>query len=375
MKVPTILAILAAVALTSPIHAAPSASPSSASAKNGTLSNDVPDLLSRAAAEFTAQYNEALYSNSTLQRPSAFEKRAESNNVIPFCVGIASNPPRVRVFRNRMTCDISGWDTLYTFTAHTKEDEFIAPKATCSGSGSDPSRSMFFRRENCKDGNKWTHDFTFYESSAFNFRTTVWYADNPHRMLLYPNYNGLAHGWKDSYTVTYRNVYRLAADQEIRSLKADMTSHTNIHKKIKISTPNDAATMRCGEMLIGSSPSITSSPNGVLTFAGKDIYGFPGNAFDGNCTKLVNSSKIVVNRVTSNGFGSIEIIIGKSTLAAVSIKQRYSISNLLFMQALFESMRTGKPVMVGQNDMNSSGSVAFVQGTFIAISGPWNAPI
>lgn len=380
MKVPTILAVVAAVALTCTVHAAPSASPSSASARNGTLPDGGAELLSRVvkynhkgAAEFTAQYNEALYGNSTLH---AIEKRAVSSDVQPFCVGVASNPPRVQVFRNKMKCDDNGWGNLYIFTAHTKEDEFIAPTAACSGFGSAPSRSMISRGKNCKDGNNWIHDFTFYESNAHYYFTTVWYAEGPHRMLLYPGYNGLAHGWKKSHDIKYRSFYRLASDPEVRSLKVDGPGHTAVHKKIKMSKPNDVTTMRCAEMLIGAVPSVRLPYNSVSTYAGKELSNFLGLAFDANCTKLISSSSVVVRRVFVNGFGSVEVNIGKSTIAAASIKLNHYVVDLVLNQALFESLRTGKPVMIGQNDEDErNGVVVFVKDSFIAIGAKWDAPI
>ncbi|KAG0260890.1 hypothetical protein BG011_001544 [Mortierella polycephala] len=66
------------------------------------------------------------------------------SNIMNICVGIASNPARTRLFKDRVSCDIQGWTTLYTIQAFRKQDKFIAPEQVCVGVASSPERSMLY---------------------------------------------------------------------------------------------------------------------------------------------------------------------------------------------------------------------------------------
>ncbi|KAK3847201.1 MAG: hypothetical protein J3R72DRAFT_486010 [Linnemannia gamsii] len=70
--------------------------------------------------------NIIVHGNKRLLRSNAVAKAAVSSDIVPFCMGYASNPVRIRIFRKKLICAIQGWATLFTFTAHTKKGDYLA---------------------------------------------------------------------------------------------------------------------------------------------------------------------------------------------------------------------------------------------------------
>ncbi|KAF9156990.1 hypothetical protein BG015_008493 [Linnemannia schmuckeri] len=391
MKVATILTILAAAGLAAPIHAgppvSPSGTPSGDSLHTFTLTDQDAAFFESRVVKFNqteanalaAQYDEVVYGSNPLHRSNGVRIAAVSKDILPFCVGYASNPVRVRIFRNKLTCDGSGWSTLYTFTAHTKKDAYLAPQAICSGISKDGKRSMLFSGKTTCAGGEWKQDFAFFESAKIFLRVEMFQAMNPHRMLLYPGYAGAAHGWQKAYDLKYLSFYRRSTDAEMQTFKGDYVGHLQVHKKIKkISTPADVATMRCATLLIAATIHRLIPNSKAYDHPGKDLPGYSANAFDAKCTDLVLSSSIGVKRVFVGGFGSIEVNIGKNTYAAISMKSGDVVPVELARVALHESMRSGQPVMVSMNTQHQDQScIAYIQGTAFTIGDKalWTAPI
>ncbi|KAG0059254.1 hypothetical protein BGZ89_000547 [Linnemannia elongata] len=391
MKVTTILTILVAAALTEPIHAGPPATPLSSSSGDGSFTFTLPDkdaafFESRVvkfnqteAATMTAQYDEVVYGGNPPHRSNGMEVAAASKDIIPFCVGYASNPVRVRVFRNKMSCTGGDWSTLYTFTAYIKKDAYLAPQAICAGISKDGKRNVLFPGKATCAGGEWKQDFAFFESAKIFLRVEMFEAMNPHRMMLYPGYDGGAHGWKKAYELKYLSFYRRSTDAEMQTFKGDYIGHLQVHKKIKkITAPADVATRRCATLLIAATIH-RLIPNGkAYNHPGKDLPGYSANAFDAKCTNLVLSSSIGVKRVFVDGFGSIEVNIGKNTYAAISMKSGDFVPVELARVALHESMRSGQPVMVSLSTQHQDQScIAYIQGTAYTIGDKaiWTAPI
>ncbi|KAK3832286.1 MAG: hypothetical protein JOS17DRAFT_774505 [Linnemannia elongata] len=391
MKAAAILTILLATALTAPIRAGPPATPSSTSSGDGSHTFTPPDkdaafFESRVvkfnqteAALMAAQYDEVVYGGNPPYRSNGVEVAAASKDIIPFCVGYASNPVRVRVFRDKMSCDGNDWSTLYTFTAHTTKDAYLAPHAMCAGISKDGKRSMLFSGKTTCAGGEWKQDFAFFESAKVYLRVEMFQAMNPHRMMLYPGYNGEVHGWKKAYELKYLSFYRRSTDAEMQTFKGDYIGHLQVHKKIKkISSPADVATMRCATLLIAATIH-RLIPNGkAYSHPGKDLPGYSANAFDAKCTNLIMSSFIGVKRVFVGGFGSIEVNIGKNTYAAISMKSGDFVPVELARVALHESMRSGQPVMVSLSTQHQDQScIAYIQGAAYTIGDQaiWTAPI
>ncbi|KAF9580160.1 hypothetical protein BGW38_003304, partial [Lunasporangiospora selenospora] len=86
---------------------------------------------------------------------------ATQSEIVNICVGVASNPTRIKLFKDRISCDIRGWTTLYTFQAFRNHNKFMAPTQMCVGWAKNPDRSIMFSSGNCGVSG-WTHEFTFW---------------------------------------------------------------------------------------------------------------------------------------------------------------------------------------------------------------------
>ncbi|KAK3810674.1 MAG: hypothetical protein JOS17DRAFT_763576 [Linnemannia elongata] len=421
MKAPTIISLLAATALTIAVQAAPviestfapppaasttfappptstSLLPSDGSSNNGThpvtgrnpsftttddsdLRQYIVDYDYEDAAKHIAKYHEALYGNKATSRTNAASSRAAaSTDILPFCVGIAYEPPptRVQIFRNKMTCDFQGWSTLFIFTANTKQDVHHAKYPICVGFANGPNRSMLFSSKTTCSIDEFSHDFAFYESgmknsydatvSPMHESTVMWQAFGPHRMMLYPYYEGDKHGWQWAYNLQYRSRYRLAPPNERIELLSQQGQHEEVHKKLSISTPNTAAS-RCTLNLIETWTDDFVNTGNPTSNAGSRNAQFVADAKRDECSNLVATSFIRVARVTYKLASSLEAVIGGKVYAAISISGNTHLPPAHTRVALRESLRTGKPVMVAQQgDKRIPDSVvAFVDDTFVTI--------
>ncbi|KAF9325263.1 hypothetical protein BGZ91_002495 [Linnemannia elongata] len=420
MKVPTIISLLVATALTVAIQAAPViestfAPPPAASttfappptstslpspdgsSKNGThpatgrnqpfTSTDDPDLRKyivdydyEDAAKHIAKYHEAVYGKKAGSPTNAVSSRAAaSTDVLPFCVGIAYDPAyRVRIFRNKMSCDIQGWDTLFIFTANTKPDIHHAKYPICAGFAHEPNRSMLFSKKTTCSIDEFYHDFAFYESgmtngydptvSPLHESTVMWQAFEPHRMMLYPYYEGDRHGWQRAYNLQYRSRYRLAPPRERIELVDKQDQHERVHLKLSISKPNTAAN-RCTLNLIETWTDDFVNTGNPISNPGSRNAQFVADAKRDECDNLVATSSIRVARVTHLAVSSLEAVIGGKVYAAISIQGNIHLPPAHTRVALRESLRTGKPVMVAQQgDKRFPDSVvAYIDDTFVTI--------
>ncbi|KAF9928980.1 hypothetical protein FBU30_001985 [Linnemannia zychae] len=385
MKVASILTVLVAAALVAPAYSAPAAFPTHTSSKNATVTDEEAFLLSRHVkynykemAILAAQYEQAMASSRP--RSNAAAKASPRTDIIPVCVGFATGPVRVRLFKNKLTCDTKGWSTLYTFTVHTKKEDYLAARPMCSALGLDERRSyLFFDKTNCAGG-EWKDDFSFYRSSNVYTQTEIWVAPNPQRMLLYPTYPGSDHGWTINSAVQYRSYFRLSPDKEMKIFKGDYVHHLEVHKKLSISSTPDAATLRCVSLMAETMPNAKLTTSGtVVNDDGQHLPGYSAFAYDAKCTNLVLSSKVRGNQATSGGFGSAELIINNKVYAAISMKQGVEFTGRYLKQAFLESMRSGAPVMVSENSKYdlSDAIVAYIQGTAFTIGNAqiWDAVI
>ncbi|KAF9119456.1 hypothetical protein BGW39_000287 [Mortierella sp. 14UC] len=378
MKIPTLLSAFLVTALVATVQAA-------ASANDFTLSSSISEYDERTADALLAEYNTGLYgtNNAAVHRINGVSAAAAaSKDILPFCVAHNDDKGAVRtkIFRNKQRCDEKGkWRTLFVFTAHTKRDPYHAAHVICvAKSTSGPERSMIVggNKSRC-DSNGWKTDFTFQMSGQFiNDRdvnpihesTQAWQAGSPDRMMFYPYYEGNKHGWTGGATWGYRSRWRLATSKEMNLLKADLSRHTAISKRINISSPPDARTHRCAQDLIyifyQSRLSTTSS-----TVHGKDFPSFVKDASRDECKNLVSKSQIQLSRTNEKGVVSLEIVIDKKVYAAVSLRANTSTPAAYVRLALQESLRTGKVVPVVADKDSSDRIVALVAGTFATFGG------
>ncbi|KAF8939873.1 hypothetical protein BGZ47_008021 [Haplosporangium gracile] len=285
MKVPTILPVLATITLANPIHAAPllhSRTPPP-SPINGTFTDDDADSLSRVIkynyesdAELAALYNKTM--SSTLSQSNAVSTAA-------------------------LTCDGSGFTTLWTITAHSNKEAIMPSKPMCIAlSTINPHRSMFFPGKTSCKGGKWDTDFVFYESTQVLSTNELWRANYP---------------------------------RQSRTLRTDFNSHLAVLKKPKVPAPPDAATARRAEMLVMSSLTGGIPSKDRYTQLGKGLTEYPNLAFSVTCNNLVSPLSAVVRRVFTNGFGSIQLKINKVTIAAIPMKVGHSMPASYVNRALF----------------------------------------
>lgn len=419
MKVAVIISLFVATALTITIHAAPaiestftppptasttftppptSTSINGGSSRNGTrpapgsghlpstitndsaLRNAIVDYNYEDAAKQIAKYYKAVYGDRAPRTNAVSSRAAKSSDILPFCVGIAFEPSRVQIFRNKMSCDANGWSTLFIFTANTKKDIHQAKYPICVGWAEAPNRSMLFSDKTTCSINEFSHDFAFYESgmkvsfdatvSPLHESTVMWQAGGPHRMMLYPYYEGDKHGWQWAYNLQYRSRYRLASQYERAALVIQQGHHENVHKKLSIATPN-TATSRCTLNLIQMWAEESVQNWNRISIAGSGSARFVADAQRDECSNLVATSILRVARVTVGDVSSLEAVIGDKIYAAVSISDSTPLPPTYVRVALQESLRTGRPVMVArQRDKSIQDSiVALVDDTFVTIGG------
>ncbi|KAF9094079.1 hypothetical protein BGX29_009689 [Mortierella sp. GBA35] len=408
MKVPAILSVLLATALAAAVHAAlastsvplpaPTSIPSPGSSRNGTLSPDNQSFTTtdndalraaiahydfKAAAPLVEQYYDAVYGNNTFARTNAVSKAAAaSTDILPFCVGIAWNPTRVQIFKNKMSCDVSDWTTLFVFTAHTREDDSHAAYPICSGLGSGPGRSMLFSDKKSCSLQGFKADFVFYESgipkrnrdktdlfvNPAHESTVMWQKFNPHRMVIYPGYDGASEGWERAYNLQYRFCWRLATEREAKSFKRLLSTHAIIHKRIKLtSIPNNPIYRRCLQLLIQTwdFPSVTL--NKSQTYYGSSRSDLRQAAERNGCLDIAIKSGVRVARTSEYGVTSIELMVMDKVYVAVSVRSGIVIDPNYVQIAMQESFRTGQHVAISFSDVFERSVVAFVAGTFVAI--------
>ncbi|KAG0281033.1 hypothetical protein BGZ95_007233 [Linnemannia exigua] len=294
------------------------------------LQVEVVDYNYKEMAALAAQYEEVVNGNKTLFRSNAVAKAAVSSDIIPFCVGYASNPVRIRIFKNKLTCAIQGWVTLHTFTAHTKKDDYLASKPICVGHAENPTRSMFFSNKNsCTEGG-WKTDYSFYEST------------------------------------------------NLRTFKGEYASHLEVHKKLSITSIPDAKTLRCVSLMIDRIQNrfVTVNPSST---PGTSLPEYAADAYNAKCSDLVVKSTIEVSRVQVAGYASLEVQINKKTYAAISLRVNTDAYFYLYRHALLESLRSGQPVIVTKNDKfdTETSVTAYFQGAAFAFGRDefWNAKI
>ncbi|KAF9093882.1 hypothetical protein BGX23_002774 [Mortierella sp. AD031] len=341
----------------------------------------------KAADDIVSHYNEAVYDNNALARTNTLFKPAASTDVLPFCFGIAANPSRVRIFKNRMTCDREGFKTLFIFTAHTKKDIRHAPHPICTGFASAPDRSLFFSNRTTCDLGGFKTDFAFYESgqkgpnkpdiTSLHESSVMWQTFNPHRMMLYPYYDGSKLGWRFAYNLQYRSLYRLSTSKEIAFLKKNLAKHEAVAMKLRVSSTPDVATRRCVRNMILAWNGLAINPSVPNILTGKTLRGFVASAARDKCSHLVSKSAIRISRVSVKGFGSLEIAVGSKVYAAISLEGNINVAIVHLQAALQESARTARPVPIAADKKQSDFAVALIAGTIVTMGGRqvYNHPI
>ncbi|KAF9925667.1 hypothetical protein BGZ67_008498 [Mortierella alpina] len=171
---------------------------------------------------------------------------AEQTDIMNICVSVAGNPTRTQIFKDRTSCDINGWNTLYTFQALRKYNKFMAPLQMCVGFASGPNRSMMFPGGDCNQAG-WTHDFTFWYNQCPHFKSAcdgnvysknmqvhVYEAFEPHRIMLAPGYDGTKHGWIYKWSLAYMSHFFALSSKGYKLIEERHKPHLSNNVQLQI---------------------------------------------------------------------------------------------------------------------------------------------
>ncbi|KAF8946828.1 hypothetical protein BGZ47_011219 [Haplosporangium gracile] len=356
MKVSAILSALMTTALVAVVHAAPSKSPSGTD--DDALQRLVVNYNHTTAAAIVAEYNDALYSKAR-------------SNAVKAAAPVVSKDILPTIYKNKQTCDVNGFRTLWVLTAHNKKDKHHA--VTLPVSALPPAKTV---TSSSLDG---PSEFVFYISGKYDSdnpavsgvgeTTERWIADNEKRMLMYPYYDGASHWWTGAYQIGYRSRWRLASDREMKILRNELLKHAAINNQVSVVPPPNAATQWCAQGLIAvyNWGALISTPN---TLPGTVAPHFETDAIRDECAHLVSKSFIRMTRVNVGGFIPVEIMIDNKAHAAVSIKADTNINAAYVRLALQESLRTGALLPVVVNPFQSDLIITVVADTIAVIGGP-----
>ncbi|KAG0281034.1 hypothetical protein BGZ95_007234 [Linnemannia exigua] len=408
MQFSSILAILVIASLVVSAHAAPTASLSNVPPANKTRRpsfckaypadvqdcphGNSPGTPKKIASDFLPivdRYNHTAVSVSTdsqlnqdfggngtlLESENAVAKPVPPKDILPICVGYARNPSRIRLFRNRVTCTESIWDTLFIFTAHTKQDPYLTSKPMYVGISLDDLRSTLFPSSltsGTYNSSKWKEDFYFYESANVTSSIPVWQTSPVVRTLMYPGYQAQHGEWKLIRNLATRTQFRPAVRLEMNQFKYEHGHHIEVHKRLHISAIPDANTLRCVTLMIEDSfQHLKANTSIASTYRAMTSVGYVINALHAKCTNLVLASSIALRRVVFGKLVSVEVNIDQNTYAAISIDPELIVFPFFARLALLESMRSGEPVMVSRNDKfgPEQGIVAHFQRTTFTMGG------
>ncbi|KAF9414309.1 hypothetical protein BGZ94_000436 [Podila epigama] len=409
MKTPTVFTTILAVALTASVHAAPATvipgsatttslpQPWSHTPSNGrnnrtpepfTVTNDttifdrVVKYDTELAALLNAEYNSVLYGNNTakglLRTNAVIQAAAAQSDLKDFCVGIARNPVRVKIFKDRVTCDIQGWNTLWIFQAHTKYDHHHAPWPMCVGNAENPSRSLLFFDESSCSVSGWVTDFYFYASGQLEGNpdqhwghesTDMFAAFNPHRMMIYPYYEGEKRGWQRHHVFSYRSRFRPATSEEMRMIQGDLKDHAELHKRTDIARPPSMAHRRAIQNLIMAwdYPEVTMRTPQVTS--GMNNADFVRHAQTGGYEGLMYAADIVLHRSVIGRLTSIDIVIAGVVYASATVPINGDLHVGAIRQALQMSVRFGVPMPVARHTTLWGAIITRFRDTFFVAGG------
>ncbi|KAF8945596.1 hypothetical protein BGZ47_002356 [Haplosporangium gracile] len=173
-----------------------------------------------------------------------------------------------------------------------------------------------------------------------------------------PNCDGTARD------LDYRTRWRLATTREMNLLKADLSKHEAVNKKIKIVSPPDVATHPWVQDLIQVVPAKRVDTSKPTVFPGKNFQKYVDWAARDECSHLVSLSSIQLARTTigKTGFTSIEIVDKNKIYAAASLR-----GNVVTPEYYIQ--RTGQSIPVSVDNKQSDQIIALVAGTVATFGG------
>ncbi|KAF9400411.1 hypothetical protein BGZ94_005474, partial [Podila epigama] len=284
------------------------------------------------------------------------------------------------IFKDRLTCDIQGWNTLWIFQAHTSYDHHHAPWPICVAKAENPSRSLLFPHTNIcsRNADGWETDFNFYESGCENVNSEqhcahesseMFQAFNPHRMMLYPFYDGEKHGWQKVYTLTYRSRFRPATSAEMKMIQGDLKDHAELHKRTRITAPPNLAYRRAIQNLIMTWGYTEVTLRTPRVTRGRDNADFVRFAQTGGYLELVNAADIVLHRSVIGRLTSIDIVIAGTVYASATVPMNGDLHTESIRHALQQSVRFGIPIPVARHTTLFGAIVTRIRDIFMVTGG------
>ncbi|KAF8925800.1 hypothetical protein BGZ47_003025, partial [Haplosporangium gracile] len=126
---------------------------------------------------------------------------AEETDIMNICVGVAGNPTRTQIFKDRTTCDIN-------------VQQVHGPHTDCP-----------WFKEAC-DGNVYSK----------NMQVHVYEAFEPHRIMLAPGYDGTKHGWTYKWSIAYMSHFFALSSKGYKLIEERHKPH--LVKRADITRPN-----------------------------------------------------------------------------------------------------------------------------------------
>ncbi|KAK3843123.1 MAG: hypothetical protein J3R72DRAFT_420665 [Linnemannia gamsii] len=273
-----------------------------------------------------------------------------------FCVGLAFNPNRVQIFQDQTSCDGDDWKTLFVFSAFKKKDYSISRRPICVGHNNDPDRSMLFAGRSECAVDEWNTAFSFFESGgdldqsiedSRSFESmVVWEAFEPHRMMLYPHYDGEKNGWREASSLTYKSRWRPATYAEVKMLVPHIATHSLLHKRTDIHPPYDPATFRCAQALIVLWNYSQVSSSMPRTLRGDIDPQFNIDSRRHGFTHLTSMAYLRIQENKYDHVAAVDVVVDGLVRASASIPYNTNLLVSGVQLALEESLRTGRPVPV-----------------------------
>ncbi|KAF9952188.1 hypothetical protein BGZ72_006454 [Mortierella alpina] len=250
--------------------------------------------------------------NATVATPDSFNPRSDYDPAAMkelFEVLGANQLPHM-VFAGDTSCTKAGWTTAFVFWGPGCHDN------SCKG------------------------------TMAMHESNEMFQAYDPHRMMMYPHYDGTAHGWTKNGQVTYHCRHELPNAEEAAYLKTVVPAILKNHKREVDNTEGDRGLVNCIMQIVGLwdlDEVMRNVRQGTLIF-GRDVRSFREAAQHGGFENYVNSARIDVQAPINSELANIQVQIGTKSYANVLIPTGVKIGARSIRRAFLESMQQARTV-------------------------------
>ncbi|KAF9922696.1 hypothetical protein BGZ67_010302 [Mortierella alpina] len=188
----------------------------------------------------------------------------------------------------------------------------------------------------------------------------LYQAYGPHRMMMYPRYDGAGHGWKLRGHITYHCRHELPNAEEAAYLKTVVPTILKNHKRQVVDDiEGDRGLVNCVMQLVGLwdlDEVMTNIRQGTLLY-GKNVASFREAARHGGFQQYVNSARIDVQAPINSELANIQIQIGTGSYANVLIPTGVRIGARSIRRAFLESMQQARTVTLHRTQPTQKWSI------------------